>query len=120
MEKNMLKSIESKPRKTPNSSKGGESKRKSSRGLDINQKDILSDLLRVKAASPLEFELETNRIGEENISDKLEELAKMGYVNVDRELGAKIGSATGGRDERQYWIFYLSWKTRWLRILGII
>lgn len=78
--------------------------------LDDKQKKILSDLLALRAATPLQFELETNRIGQQDlVINSLKDLEKRGYVKADR------------RDSFDYLesaVFYPSWRTRWLRIFG--
>jgi len=52
------------------------------------------------------FEIETDRIGEANLQDKLEKLADKGYIKVN--------------EEESYKIFTPTWKTRWLRVNGIL
>ncbi|GCL49694.1 hypothetical protein NIES3804_12500 [Microcystis aeruginosa NIES-3804] len=66
----------------------------------------MSDLLKVRAATVLSFEIETDRIGEANLQDKLEKLADKGYIKVN--------------EEESYKIFTPTWKTRWLRVNGIL
>ena len=79
---------------------------KSDNYLTSAEKSLLSDLLKVNAATVLSFEIETDRIGEANLQDKLEKLADKGYIKVKKE--------------ESYKIFTPTWKTRWLRVNGIL
>ncbi|MFM7882085.1 MAG: hypothetical protein GPJ11_04930 [Microcystis aeruginosa L211-101] len=79
---------------------------KSDNYLTSAEKSLLSDLLKVNAATVLSFEIETDRIGEANLQDKLEKLADKGYIKVN--------------EEESYKIFTPTWKTRWLRVNGIL
>ena len=79
---------------------------KSDNYLTSAEKSLLSDLLKVNAATVLSFEIETDRIGEANLQDKLEKLADEGYIKVN--------------EEESYKIFTPTWKTRWLRVNGIL
>ncbi|MFM6516466.1 MAG: hypothetical protein ACKPIC_07525 [Microcystis panniformis] len=79
---------------------------KSDNYLTSEEKSLLSDLLKVNAATVLSFEIETDRIGEANLQDKLEKLADKGYIKVN--------------EEESYKIFTPTWKTRWLRVNGIL
>lgn len=80
--------------------------------LDYQQKRLLSDLLAIRAATPLQFELETNRIGQEDFVVKsLEELEQLGYVKADRRESV---------DYPEIVVYYPAWKTRWLRIIGLL
>jgi ribosomal protein L19E len=79
---------------------------KSDNYLTSAEKSLLSDLLKVNAATVLSFEIETDRIGEANLQDKLEKLAEKGYIKVN--------------EEESYKIFTPTWKTRQLRINGIL
>ncbi|ODV39132.1 hypothetical protein BFG60_1348 [Microcystis aeruginosa NIES-98] len=54
----------------------------------------------------MSFEIETDRIGEADLQDKLEKLADKGYIKVN--------------EEESYKIFTPTWKTRWLRVNGIL
>ncbi|MDB9506179.1 hypothetical protein PN502_03515 [Microcystis aeruginosa CS-338/01] len=54
----------------------------------------------------MSFEIETDRIGEANLQDKLEKLAEKGYISVS--------------EQESYTIFAPTWKTRWLRVNGIL
>lgn len=74
--------------------------------LTSAEKSLLSDLLKVRAATALSFEIETDRIGEADLQDKLEKLADKGYIKVN--------------EEESYKIFTPTWKTRQLRINGIL
>ena len=74
--------------------------------LTSAEKSLLSDLLKVNAATVLSFEIETDRIGEANLQDKLEKLAEKGYISVS--------------EQESYKIFAPTWKTRWLRVNGIL
>jgi hypothetical protein len=74
--------------------------------LTSAEKSLLSDLLKVRAATALSFEIETDRIGEADLQDKLEKLADKGYIKVN--------------EEESYKIFTPTWKTRRLRINGIL
>jgi hypothetical protein len=74
--------------------------------LTSAEKSLLSDLLKVRAATALSFEIETDRIGEADLQDKLEKLADKGYIKVNKE--------------ESYKIFTPTWKTRRLRINGIL
>jgi hypothetical protein len=56
---------------------------KSDNYLTSAEKSLLSDLLKVNAATVLSFEIETDRIGEANLQDKLEKLADKGYIKVN-------------------------------------
>ena len=79
---------------------------KSDNYLTSAEKSLLSDLLKVRAATALSFEIETDRIGEADLQDKLEKLAEKGYIKVN--------------EEESYKIFTPTWKTRWLRVNGIL
>ena len=79
---------------------------KSDNYLTSAEKSLLSDLLKVRAATALSFEIETDRIGEADLQDKLEKLADKGYIKVNKE--------------ESYKIFTPTWKTRWLRVNGIL
>ena len=79
---------------------------KSDNYLTSAEKSLLSDLLKVNAATVLSFEIETDRIGEADLQDKLEKLADKGYIKVN--------------EEESYKIFTPTWKTRWLRVHGIV
>lgn len=79
---------------------------KSDNYLTSAEKSLLSDLLKVRAATALSFEIETDRIGEADLQDKLEKLADKGYIKVN--------------EEESYKIFTTTWKTRWLRVNGIL
>ncbi|MCA2673199.1 MULTISPECIES: hypothetical protein [unclassified Microcystis] len=74
--------------------------------LTSAEKSLLSDLLKVRAATALSFEIETDRIGEADLQDKLEKLAEKGYISVS--------------EQENYKIFTPTWKTRWLRVNGIL
>lgn len=74
--------------------------------LTSEDKSLLSDLLKVNAATVLSFKIETDRVGEANLQDKLKDLAKKGYIKVNTE--------------ENYEIFTPTWKTRWLRVNGIL
>jgi hypothetical protein len=74
--------------------------------LTSAEKSLLSDLLKVRAATALSFEIETDRIGEADLQDKLEKLADKGYISVS--------------EQENYKIFTPTWKTRWLRVNGIL
>jgi hypothetical protein len=74
--------------------------------LTSAEKSLLSDLLKVRAATALSFEIETDRIGEADLQDKLEKLAEKGYISVS--------------EQENYKIFTPTWKTRRLRINGIL
>lgn len=74
--------------------------------LTSAEKSLLSDLLKVNAATVLSFEIETDRIGEADLQDKLEKLADKGYIKIN--------------EEESYKIFTPTWKTRWLRVNGIL
>jgi len=54
----------------------------------------------------LSFEIETDRVGEADLQDKLEKLAEKGYISVS--------------EQENYKIFTPTWKTRWLRVNGIL
>ncbi|QGZ90858.1 hypothetical protein [Microcystis aeruginosa] len=90
--------------------KDGYDYRKPSAGPDnyltSAEKSLLSDLLKVRAATALSFEIETDRIGEADLQDKLEKLAEKGYISVS--------------EQENYKIFTPTWKTRWLRVNGIL
>ena len=79
---------------------------KSDNYLTSEEKSLLSDLLKVRAATALSFEIETDRIGEADLQDKLEKLAEKGYISVS--------------EQENYKIFTPTWKTRWLRVNGIL
>lgn len=79
---------------------------KSDNYLTSAEKSLLSDLLKVRAATALSFEIETDRIGETDLQDKLEKLAEKGYISVS--------------EQENYKIFTPTWKTRWLRVNGIL
>jgi hypothetical protein len=76
--------------------------------LDREKKAILSDLLRIKAATPLQFEVRSGRIGDNNLTESLNDLVKLGYVDVDND----------NKDNYEDSVFYPTWKARWLRIIG--
>ena len=101
----MLDIFPSKPK-----DKDGYDYRKPSAGPDnyltSAEKSLLSDLLKVRAATALSFEIETDRIGEADLQDKLEKLAEKGYISVS--------------EQENYKIFTPTWKTRWLRVNGIL
>jgi hypothetical protein len=90
--------------------KDGYDYRKPSAGPDnyltSAEKSLLSDLLKVRAATALSFEIETDRVGEADLQDKLEKLAEKGYISVS--------------EQENYKIFTPTWKTRWLRVNGIL
>ena len=79
--------------------------------LSYRQKKILADWLELQAATPLQFEMRTNRIGQEHIVDELEALEKLGYVKSDQE---------NSDNDPQSAVFYPAWKTRWRRIIGLL
>jgi len=83
-----------------------ESSAKSDNDLNSEEKSLLSDLLKVRAATGLSFKIETDRVGEANLQDKLEKLADKGYISVSTQ--------------KNYKIFAPTWKTRWLRVNGIL
>lgn len=87
----------------------GLSRKPNKNALNYEQKRLLSDLLAIRAATPLQFELETNRIGQKNIANDLEELEQLGFVKADRRDSV---------DYPEIVVFYPSWKTRWRRIFG--
>jgi hypothetical protein len=76
--------------------------------LTSAEKSLLSDLLKVRAATALSFEIETDRIGEADLQDKLEKLAEKGYIYISVS------------EQENYKIFTPTWKTRWLRVNGIL
>lgn len=78
--------------------------------LTDQEKKILSDLLALHAATPLQFELETNRIGQQDFVVKsLEDLKNRGYVKADCRYHDGYPEIV---------IYYPSLQTRWLRIIG--
>jgi hypothetical protein len=76
--------------------------------LTSEEKSLLSDLLKVRAATALSFEIETDRVGEADLQDKLEKLAEKGYIYISVS------------EQENYKIFTPTWKTRWLRVNGIL
>ena len=83
-----------------------ETSAKSDNYLTSEEKSLLSDLLKVRAATVVSFKIETDRVGEADLQDKLEKLAEKGYISVS--------------EQENYKIFTPTWKTRWLRVNGIL
>ena len=79
---------------------------KSDNYLTSEEKSLLSDLLKVRAATVVSFKIETDRVGEADLQRKLVELKDKGYIKVN--------------EEESYKIFTPTWKTRWLRVNGIL
>lgn len=74
--------------------------------LTASDKSILIDLLRLRASTLIAFEIESDRIGEKNLKEKIEDLTARGYVKTSEIDDILVFSPT--------------WKTRWLRINGKI
>ncbi|NCS25054.1 MAG: hypothetical protein GPI96_11285 [Microcystis aeruginosa BS13-02] len=79
---------------------------KSDNYLTSAEKSLLSDLLKVRAATVVSFKIETDRVGEADLQRKLVELKDKGYIKVNKQ--------------KNYEIFTPTWKTRWLRVNGIL